>query len=892
MKPIKYKFFILVWLMILSGWAWGQTPAGEPQVSRTAQEVRLVDKPGELVVVLENGMTVIVKENHTAPVAAVRLYVRAGSIYEREHLGAGLSHLFEHLLAGGATKNRTEEQSQKIIQEIGARYNAYTTLDRTCYYLTAPGQHVGSALNLIADWVTRPTFPKEAFDREWGVVQRELEMLSSNPEGQLMNLFSELRYLVHPARYPVSGHQAILQQVTREEVLAYYRQMYVPDNCVLVIAGDINASEMLAAIKKEFSDFRRQSLPYVVLPTEPDMVSPRELVKIFPSMQGPARMLIGFPSVALQHADLYALDVLAGVLGAGESSRLYRILRDRQLALATQVFNDTPAWAQGTFTIFSILDPRQVRAAREAIGRELERIQNEPVTPEELARIKRQLQVAHIRANQTAEEQAETMALDYLATGDSHFSEHYVDNIQKVTAERVQAMAQKYLLKEKQITLIMASAPLPADATTSGAKAVESPIKKITLDNGLRVLLKRNPSVPLVDMQFYVMGGLLEETDANNGLTSLMATMSTKGTRRHSGAEISEYFDGIGGSISASAGNNTIVYRSEVMAQDFTGAFDLFAEIVREPNFPDDELAKVKEMQLAAIAQVDNSWPDEARRYFREKFFVNSPYLRSSLGRQESVAAVTPEQLQAYHEQAVAGSRSVLTIFGDIDLAAAEDLVRQRFSGIAQGKALDFGPMAAEPKMENPRRFTRETPKKGATIYVGYPGMKFTDIKDRYAMEVLTEIMGSPTSNDWLFARLRGKQLVYYAWCYNFPGLLNGYVAATCQCEGNKVEEVLKEIEGLLGRAVKGEFTEEEVTRAKSNRINAEVLNKQTNADSATSAALDELYGFGYAWSEGHSDRIMAVTLEEVRNVARKYFSGPATITIISSGTCKEYVAK
>ena len=885
MRPVENKILVLMWLLILTTLVWGQAPSGEPQVSRTAQEVRLVDKPGELVVVLGNGMTAIVKENHTAPVAAVRLYVRAGSIYEHEHLGAGLSHLFEHLLAGGATEKRSEEASQKIIQEIGAQYNAYTTLDRTCYYLTVPGQHVGSALNLIADWVTRPTFPEEAFEREWGVVQRELEMLSSDPDAQLMNLFSELRYQVHPARYPVTGHQAILQQVTRDEILAYYRQMYVPDNCVLVISGDINASEMLAAIKQEFADFTRRSVPYIVLPTEPDVVSPRELVKVMPSLQGPARMLTGFPSVALQHEDLYALDVLAGVLGAGESSRLYRILRDRQLALATQVFNDTPAWATGTFTIFSVLDPSQIKSAREVIGQELERIQNEPVTAEELARIKRQLQVAHIRSNQTAEEQAETMAIDYLATGDPHFSEHYVDNIQEVTAAEVQAMAQKYLLKDKQITLIMASAALPADDTAAADKAVESPIKKITLDNGLRVLLKRNPLVPLVDMQYYAMGGLLEETDANNGLASLMAAMSTKGTRHHSGAEISEYFDGIGGTVSASVGNNTIAYRSEVMALDFVEAFELFAEIVLEPNFLEDELVKVKEMQLAAIAQVDNSWPDEARAFFREKFFVNSPYIRSSLGSAESVECLTPEQLRAFHEQAVVGSRSVLTIFGDIDLGAAEDLVRQRFSGISKGTVLDFGVFEAEPAIKEARRFTKATPKQGATIYMGYPGMKLTDIKDRYAMEVLTEIIGSTTSKDWLFAHLRGKQLVYYAWCYNFPGLLDGYVAATCQCEADKVDEVIKDIEGLLGKAVKGEFTEEEVSRAKSNRINAEVLNKQTNADSAASAALDELYGFGFDWSEGHSDRIMAVTLEEVRNVARKYFNGPATITIVSSGS-------
>ncbi|MCP4708854.1 MAG: insulinase family protein, partial [Planctomycetes bacterium] len=238
------------------------------------------------------------------------------------------------------------------------------------------------------------------------------------------------------------------------------------------------------------------------------------------------------------------------------------------------------------------------------------------------------------------------------------------------------------------------------------------------------------------------MGGLLEETDANNGLTTLMTTMATKGTRDHSGAEINEYFDGIGGSIGATAGNNTFVYTSEVMSQDFAEAFDLFAEVVLEPNFPDDELGKVKEMLSAAIAQVDNSWPDEARQFFREKFFVNGPYMRSSLGKQESIESLTREQLMAFHEQAVVGSRSVMTIFGDIDVAAVEDMVRQRFNDVTKGTVLDFGQFEAEPEIETPRRFTKETPKNGATIYVGYPGMKLTDIQDRYAMEVLTEIIG------------------------------------------------------------------------------------------------------------------------------------------------------
>ena len=148
-------------------------------------------------------------------------------------------------------------------------------------------------------------------------------------------------------------------------------------------------------------------------------------------------------------------------------------------------------------------------------------------------------------------------------------------------------------------------------------------------------------------------------------------------------------------------------------------------------------------------------------------------------------------------------------------------------------------------------------------------------------MEVMQEIVGS--HNGWLFEKLRGGQLVYSAWGANFPGLLPGYFAAVAQCEAEKVPQVIEIIQQLLTKAVAGEITEEELARAKSNRINSEILGKQTNSDAAMSAALDELYGFGFDWSRGYADRIMGVTLDNVKAVAKKHLSQPETITIITS---------
>ncbi len=858
-----------------------QEQAANP-VPWTAQEIRFIDKPDEIVGVLENGMVAIVKENHTAPVADVRLFVRAGSIYEQDHYGAGMSHLFEHLLAGGATRNRTEEESRQIIRQTGAQYNAYTSKAQTMYYLTVPAQHIGTALNLIADWVTRPTFPEEAFTREWGVVQRELEMGASDPMRQQYYLFDELRYMVHPGKYPIIGYQKVVQQLSRQDILDYYHRMYVPDNTVIAIAGDINAEEMFQAIKKEFSDFTRRAAVKVLLPEEPDVTAPRELIQVFPTMQGPAKMTIGFPSFKLQHPDLYVLDTLANIMGEGQSSRLYRSLReDKQLVLSIAAGNNTPYWAAGTFMIFCDLAPENIPAARAAIWEEIQRIQNEGITEAELNRAKKQLQVGHIRSHQTAEQQADTMAEDYLATGDPHFSDHYVENMQKVTAEQVQAMANKYLLAQKQLTLILTPTALTKTETRKQENNGRAQIKKITLDNGLRVLLKRNDAVPLVNMQFYVLGGLLEETDANNGITKIMTELSTKGTASYTAAEIVDYFDGIGGMLNAACGNNTYYYAAEVMTGDFAEAFQRYCEVILQPTFPDEELAKLKPQALAVIDQINNNWHAQANRNFREKFFMKSPYRRTLYGTADSIQQITQQQIQSFYQQMTVANRSVLAIFGDIDVDQTEKLVRERFAALPAGTPFPQEKYEPESDIETPRQFVDKTEKNGATVYIGYPGIKITDIEDRYPMEVMTEIIGS--HNGRIFTQLRGMQLVYDAWCTSVPGLTPGYIAAMAQCEAEKVPQVIQLIQDQITKAAQGEFTEKEITDAKNNRINSEILEKQTNADAAMTATLDEIYGLGYNWSEDNADRIMAVTLADIQKVAKKYLSGPPTVTIITS---------
>ncbi len=195
-------------------------PASPPSEPLTVDSW-LINEPDEIVAVLSNGLQVTIKESHAAPVVAVRLYVATGSIHEDRYLGAGLSHLFEHLLHGGATEKHTENEYQIITEKIGAISNAYTTKGHTCYHLAVTADQMDTAVELLADWITAPLFDPESVTRELGVVRREQEKGIDEPRRVLYNLANENRYGRHPAGFPVIGFPDVTAQVTRQDILNY-----------------------------------------------------------------------------------------------------------------------------------------------------------------------------------------------------------------------------------------------------------------------------------------------------------------------------------------------------------------------------------------------------------------------------------------------------------------------------------------------------------------------------------------------------------------------------------------------------------------------------------------------------------------------------------------------
>jgi zinc protease len=828
---------------------------------------------------LENGLTVIVSENHSAPIVALRVYVKTGSVYEGRWLGSGLSHYLEHLLNDGTT-TRTKDEINRIVEEIGNASNAYTSDDTTAYFITTASAYFDTALDVLADCVQNATFPAEEVETQRGVILREIAMCDDDPDRALYDLFMRTLFEVHPARHRIIGYTELFSKLTREDILQYYRERYVPENTVVVVVGDLDAEEMIEKVSRAFAMWPRTPLPGIYLEPEPKQMARREAVRVMPTLSS-ARVMIGYHTVSIRHPDLYPLDLLSYILTNGRTSRLHRLLVE-EMGIAERVgsWSVTPPYDAGYFAVNLTLDPRRVRRAERVVLAELERLKTEPVTDDELERAKAQKEAELVFARQTAEDQASVLGSDWISTGDLHFSEHYVERLKRVTADDIMRVARAYFTETNQTLAVLTPKPLPSRGGGRAAAIEVGPITKQALPNGITLLLQENHELPIVSVLAAFEGGVRYETEQTNGICRLMTNLLVRGTRTRTRDEIARTMEDVGGTLSPFSGKNSFGVQASARSVDFERTLDLVADVLINPTFPDSELAREKELTLAAIDRIQDDPFSAASELFRQTMWLRHPYRLNELGTRESVERLTAEDLRAFHRDYCAANRMVLAIFGDIDLQQAREKAQTAFADMPRSDA----PAPAVPQ-EEPltagRQQTREREGEQAILFIGTPGQRVTD-EDRYKLAVLDAVFsGIYYPGGRLHETLRSKQLVYLVHAFGQAGIDPGAFIIQAACAPDKLQTVQAEIDRLIRELQQTPISAEELERGKRICISMNLQDLDTNGERAWTAALDELYGLGYDNYTHYAERINAVTADDVQAMAREYLSTDTRVVAV-----------
>jgi zinc protease len=824
----------------------------------------------------ENGLTVIVEENHSSPVVNLRCYVRAGSILEGQYLGAGISHFIEHVI-GDETKTRSMEQMEKEVEAIGGGYNAYTTKDHACYFIETSRENFDKALELLADQMMNSTMPQEAVDTQQGVITREINMGYDEPGRRLYNLYGETMFRVHPTKYPTIGYVENFEKLTRDNVLDYYTRMYVPNNMVFVAVGDFDGEETYAKIHEAFKGYARKPIELPTLPAEPPQLGRRELRE--QRDLDMAYVIMGFHTVPISHPDLYPLDLLSFILTEGNSSKLYKKLVD-ELGLVYSVTSSshTPSYDAGNFSVSMAMDPANIDEAIRVVSEEIYGLKKEKVAGQELATAKKLKTAEFHFGRQDMESIASSLGTSELTTGTPDFDERYAERIQDVTADEIQDAVRKYFYDDN-LSIAVLEPPKEAapEAARAAATGEANEIARHVLANGLTVLIKENHTSPVVSIGSYSLAGARIEDAAKGGEANFVARMLPHGTKKMSGEQINRELDSMGASFGCSANHTRIESDMTVLSEDFPRGLAILADMLQNPKFDPVEMEKERPLIQAQILARGDDWNTDAMDRMLAELFKTHPYGRCPVGTSETVAALTRDDLVAYHAAYVTPGNTVLTVFGDVDPTVTLTEIEKAFKDWRPSTRV-VPPVITEPERTEPVRLTSNHDRAQTVIFMGYQGMTYSS-EDRYAMDVLDGIIsGINYPGGWLHNELRGNSLVYVVHAYNWTGLDTGYFGLYAATYDEALEQALNIIDADMALIAAKPVTDEELEHAKQLCIIMNETLRQTNSSQARDAAISELYGVGYGYNENYGAKIAAVTKDDVLRVARKYLKNPVTI--------------
>ena len=816
--------------------------------------------------VLANGLTVIVQEDHSAPVASVQAWCATGSIDEDEHLGAGLSHILEHMLFKGTKTRSTNVIAQKI-QDVGGYINAYTSFDRTVFWIDVPKDGVATALDVLADAMMNSTLPPEEYMKEQEVIRREFAMGLDDPDRVTGLLLFATAYQRHPYHFPVIGGIEIYNQLTQDQVMQYYKTRYVPNNLTFVVVGDVDVAKVRQQLSEFFKAYPEKSLKPIFIPEEPPQLGRREVDREFATELTHLSLAWHIPEVT--NPDVPALDLLSTILGDGRSSRLYRRVREEAgLAYRISAFSYTPG-DPGLFGIDATLDPKKREAAEQLVLHILDQVKQAGITAEELKKAKKISLSHHLGTLTTMRGQASDIGSNWLLTRNLNFSRDYLDAVQKVTLDDIKRVAAHYLTNENLtvISLNPKGSLLPKAGTAKPISAGE--VQKFELSNGLRLLVREDARLPLVAVGAVFRSGLLAETPQTNGVTRLMAKALLKGTTTRTAEQIANEIEAVGGSMSSEASNNTFNVSLEVTKPDVRLAVELLSDVLLNAIMPEKAIAREKEIQLAAIKQEEEQMTTVARNILRQALFTQHPYALRANGSIDSVQRLTQKDLLEFRDRYVVAKNGVIFVFGDVKAAEVRQLFEKALGGMRPGALAltDAHPAAPLSKTESVE--SRKDKAQGI-IMVGYRGADIFS-PDRYALQLIDEASSDLGSR--FFIRIREQMgLAYYVGASQMEGLVPGLFAFYLGTDPQKIEPVKTALLDEIRKLATDGLTNEELARAKKKLIGQQEIANQSNDSFGYQCALDELYGLGFNYYKSLQHNLEAVSLDDIKRVAAKYF--------------------
>lgn len=863
--------------------------------------------------VLANGLTLLLKQVKTAPVATLQVWYRVGSQNERPGI-TGISHQLEHLLFKGTVKRPI--QFGRLFSALGSNSNAFTSYDMTAYYGTVGADKLDALLELESDRMVNTVAGEAELKSERTVVLSELDGGNNNPGTRLYRAVMRAAFPKSSYGWTVIGDRQDVENYTVEDIQAYYRRFYRPDNATVVVVGDFEPKAVISKVEATFGKIPRPSEP---LPkpfaTAPGKSIPSSYEVVLREPGSVPLLQVVYPNLPrLIDPDVPALDLLDTILTSGKSSRLYQSLV--QTGIASNVNGSASTMLNQGWYLFSAT-PAQGKSLEEVLAQftqEVQKLQQQPVSEMELSRAKNQAIANYILSNRDIGSQAQQLGYNQIVAGDYRFSDRYLTKLNQVTAAEIQRVANIYFQSDRRVvgkfepTQVTAQAansdnPLaiqhqgyspnrPVDpeevrrylpASAFKGNPVVNPIKpeSFTLDNGLQVLLVNDRSTPTVVLNGSIKAGTGLDSAPQAGTAGLVAQAILTGTKTQNALAIANSLEQKGARLSFSANREGVNIRGIALSQDLSLLLGQLADVIQNATFPSEEVELLRQRNLVALKSELDSPRSVARREFQQLVFpVGHPY--HPMRTPETLKKISRQDLLNFYQTYYHPERTTLTLTGDFEPATVKRLLNQYLGKWARGTApveVDYPPVSLAPSQQKQVLLPGKTQ---AVTIMGHPAIKRSDRRYHAAL-VLNQVLGGDTLSSRLGTELRDRQGLTYGVYSGFQvGKQLGTFVIQMQTSIPDRERAIAAALQIFRQVQQQGITAAEFQAAKTSLINSFPVELASPDQIAASFLQDQLLGLPPGDFYTFPSKIAALSLAEVNQAAQELLL-PDHLIIVSA---------
>ena len=838
------------------------------------------------VYTLPNGLTLIVQEDHKAPIVAVNVWYHVGSKNEKPGK-SGFAHLFEHLMFNGS-ENFNDDYFQALERIGGTDLNGTTNTDRTNYFQNVPVAALDQVLFLESDRMGHllGAIDQAKLDEQRGVVQNEKRQGENQPYGRQYDLITKAMYPKgHPYSWTVIGEMEDLNAASLEDVQEWFKSYYGAANAVVAIAGDINPEEVYDKVMAYFGDI--PSGPTIVRPEVEIPLHPSNTREEYQDRVPESRVNLVWNSPQFGSYEDIMFDLVSSILSTGKNSRMYKkFIYEDQSASSAYAFQSSSEIASNFIVRITAKPGNDITILENQALEIIEEFVTNGPTQQELDRAKASYFSSFIKGIERIGGFGGTS--DILASGATYHgdSEHYKKRlkwVEEATLQDIQRVAEKWLTRYHHALVCR---PFPEYTTAASeidrskvpelsepAAAKFPDLQRSTLKNGLEIVLAQRPGVPTVVIDLMVDAGYASDQFASPGTASLAMNLMDEGTKNYSSLELSEQLQLLGASIGAYSDLDMSYVSMNTLKPSLDASLDLFAEVILNPAFPESEFERLKNQQIANI-QREKSQPFGMALRVMMKYMYGeghayaNPY--SGTGYESTVQALTRKDMLAFYDRWMKPNNSVITVVGDVDMKTLTDKLEDLFGKWKKGDVPTKNIGLASVKSKNTLYLMDRPESQQSVIISGHTTKPYGEVSE-ISREAANDILGGQFTS-----RINMNLREDKHWSYGARSILLDakgprpfivYSPVQTDKSAESAEEIIKEVTQFVGDKP---VTQAELDKVKTNKVLQLPGRWETNNSVSNSVNNIVKYGLADDYYQTFDANVRNLGLKGVNSTAKE----------------------